>query len=401
MALRRTIKIAIRIAIAAGAVALAVVALRPDPIAVETVKVRRAPMQTVIEAEGKTRVRDRYVLAAPVAGRLQRIVLRRGDEVRSGAVVARIEPAPIQPLDARERAETEARIAAALARQREAEALVVRAETECGQARRERERAERLVESGDISRQEYDRLCDAEYSCLRTLDAVRFRASAAVSEVDAARAALLALERAGARDASPPVEVRAPAAGSVLRVIEESERVVAAGAPLLEVSNPGRLEIIVDVLSTEAVRIAPGAAMIIDGWGGDEMLRAQVRLVEPSAFTKVSALGVEEQRVYVIGDLMDAPGRLGDGFRLGAKIVVWEGEGVLQAPQSALFRRGDGWAAFVADAGRARLREVATGRRGGFDMEILGGLQEGEDLIMHPSGRLVDGARILIRAAAF
>jgi HlyD family secretion protein len=190
------------------------------------------------------------------------------------------------------------------------------------------------------------------------------------------------------------IDVRAPVAGHVLRVHEESERVVLSGAPLLELGDPQAIEIVVDVLSADAVKIRPGAELWVEDWGGDRPLRATVRRVEPSGFTKVSALGVEEQRVNVIGDFADTPDGLGDGFRIEARIVVWQADDVLRVPSSALFRHGDGWAVFVMDGGVARRREVEVGARGPFEAELRGGLEEGESVVLHPSDRLGDGVRV-------
>jgi HlyD family secretion protein len=215
--------------------------------------------------------------------------------------------------------------------------------------------------------------------------------------VEAARAALLVGGggEAGVPAGSPAViDVLAPTAGRVLRVYEESARVVAVGSPLLEIGEPADLEIVIDVLSADAVKIRPGAEMRLEAWGGDEALRARVRRVEPSGFTKLSALGVEEQRVNVIGDFVDPPGALGDGYRLEARIVVWSAADVLRAPASAIFRRAGDWHVFAAADGRAVLRRVEIGHRGADAVEILGGLEEGERLVLHPTDRIADGVRI-------
>jgi HlyD family secretion protein len=369
------------------------VALRPTPVRVEVSQVKSGPLTVTVDAEGKTRARDRFVVAAPVTGRLARITLHRGDAAAEGAVVARIEPLPMAPLDPRQLAEAKARVAAAEQLKHEAEAGVERVRAECEQARRELARAEKLVETGDVSRQEFERARSAEQTCRQQLEAARYRASAAASEVEVAKAALLAVERAGQSGGTATVLVRAPVGGRVLRVAEESERVVMAGAPLIELSNP-TLEIVVDVLSSDAVKVKPGAAVSVEGWGGEQSLPARVRLIEPSGFTKVSALGVEEQRVNVIADFVEPHVPLGDGYRVEVKIVVWEKLDALKAPTSALFRRGEDWAAFVVENEIARLREVQAGRRTPFEAEILGGLKEGEEVIEHPPNELKDGARV-------
>jgi HlyD family secretion protein len=190
------------------------------------------------------------------------------------------------------------------------------------------------------------------------------------------------------------IELRSPVDGKVLRVVEESERVVQGGTPILSVGEPGRLEIVTDVLSTDAVNIRPGALVLLEGWGGDHPIRARVRLVEPAGFTKISALGVEEQRVNVISDFVDPPGPLGDGYRVECKIVTWTGQDVLKVPLGAVFRRGQGWGAFVVDAGRAKLRDIKIGHRNESEVEILSGLTEGQKVILHPSNALRDGTRV-------
>ena len=384
--------------LALGAAAAIYVALRPGPMRVETATVVCGPMAATIDGEGKTRLHDRFIVAAPVAGRLSRIELHRGDPVASGAVLARIESVPLQPLDPRQTAEARARVAAAEHLTSEAAAVVERARADCEQARRERERAERLVETGDVSRQEFERLRNAEQTCRRQLEAAAARARAAASEADVARAALLALEQAGRSSDAALVTVRAPIRGRVLRVLEESERVVPAGTPLLELSREAgerALEIVVDLLSTDAVRVRPGMPMQVDGWGGERPLDAIVRLIEPSAFTKISALGVEEQRVNVVADFTSPTESLGDGYRLEARITVWERPDALKVPAGALFRRGAAWCVFVVENGFARTREIDLGHRNAAEAEVLRNLKEGERVILHPSNQLAEGARVI------
>jgi HlyD family secretion protein len=371
------------------------IVLRPSPIRVEIARVRRAPMRVTVNAEGKTRARDRFVVAAPVSGRLARINLRRGDAVRRDEVIARIDPLPMGPLDPRQLAEAQARVAAAEQLKHEAGAVVERVRADCEQARRELERAEKLIETGDVSRQDFERIRNAALTCQQQIEAAKHRARAAASEIEVAKAALIAVERAGQSGASAAVFVRAPASGQALRVVEESERVVMAGAPLVELSNPS-LEIVIEVLSVDAVKVKPGMPVLIEGWGGEQALKAHVRLVEPSAFTKISALGVEEQRVNVIADLIEPDAPLGDGYRVEARIVIWETNGALKAPLSALFRSGQRWNAFVAENGQAKLREVETGHRADFEVEVLSGVGEGEIVIAHPSNLVADGVRVSV-----
>ncbi|MFN0085393.1 MAG: efflux RND transporter periplasmic adaptor subunit [Blastocatellia bacterium] len=378
----------------AGIVALIAYSFRPTPINVETAQVERGLLRTTIDAEGKTRVRDRFVVASPIAGKLTRISLRHGDAVKRDQVVASIEPLPMAPLDPRQRAEAGARVATAEQMKREAETGIERIRTECQQADREFARTGKLVETGDLSRQEYERARNASQTCRQQLEAATYRARAVASEVDVAKAALIAVERAGQSGKSAPVLVRAPVNGRVLKVVEESERVITAGAPLIELSNSS-LELVIDLLSADAVKVNPGASVLIEGWGGGQRLQARIRLIEPSAFTKVSALGIEEQRVNVIADFLDPGVPLGDGYRVEARIVIWESNEALKIPMSALFRQGEAWNVFVVENGMAKQSAVEPGHRSAFDVEVLRGLQAGENVIVHPAKEIADGMRVI------
>jgi len=380
-------------------VGLAVLAFRPAPVLVETARVERGDVRVTIDEEGETRVRDRFVITAPIAGRVARIDLHAGDRVEQGTVVARMNPLPLDP---RSRAEAAARLDAAEAARREAEAQVDRARAASEQARRSADRARRLGAVGTIGKEERELSELNETATQKELEAARFAAQAATFTLEAARAALLAPGseggsawlRACEHDSAGCLEVRSPVAGVVLRVPQESERVVPLGTPLLELGDPSALEIVVDILSTDAVMVRPGAVVRLDEWGGADALTARVRLVEPSGFTKVSALGVEEQRVNVIADFVTPPGRIADGYRVEAHIVVWEDSDVLKVPTSALFRRQGAWCVFVIDAGRARRRPVEIGQRSGNDAEVRGGLEAGDTVIVHPSDQVDDGVRV-------
>jgi HlyD family secretion protein len=346
-----------------------------------------------VDGEGKTRVRDRYVVAAPVAGRIQRITLRRGDAVEKGQVVALIETLPLTPLDPRQRAEAIARVNAAQDTKREVDRMIERSRAIYDQARRDCDRCEILARSGDISRQELEKAQTEVATSFREYEAARSRAESAAHEVEVASAALLAADQSPS-PATAIVKVQAPVRGRVLRLVEESERVIAAGAPLVELSNPSMLEVVIELLSTDAVKVRPGALVLIEDWGGTESLEARVRLMEPSAFTKVSALGIEEQRVNVVADLPRASTELGDGYRVEGRVVVWEAENVLQVPVSALFRRGESWSLFVVENGEAHLREVEVGQRTPFAAEIKSGLAEDATGIVHPSNQSSEGVRV-------
>ena len=378
------------VAAAAGIVFL----FLPSPVDVDVAPVTSGPMMVTVDEDGETRAQDRYVVSAPVAGRVSRIELREGNPVKQREVVARIWPLP---LSARERDEQLARIASSQALKKEADEQVRRAETEQEQAMRERNRVAQLVRDGFVSPQAAEKAIVAEITSANALDAAKFRARAAAAELRAAQAAKLAISATPGSRAV--VKLESPVAGKVLRIPERSERVVSAGEPLLIVGDAEDLEIVIDFLSTEAVNIKPGMLVLIEGWGGEQPLQARVRVVEPYAFTKISALGVEEQRVNVIADFVGSHDVLADAFRIEARVVIWQAADVLQAPASALFRRQNGWAAFVPENGRARLRTVETGRRTAFDVEVLGGLQAGEHVILHPSNDIDDGTRVNIRQA--
>lgn len=360
-------------------------ALRPRPLPVETATAARGPLRVSIEEDGETRIHDRYVVAAPVAGRLERIALHPGDAVAAGTEVARLDPLPLDP---RSREQAEARLAAAEASQREAGALVRRESAALDQARRTRQRLERLATEQVIADDELDAARTAERAAASDLEAARFRSRAAAFTAENARAALLESGAAGA------VPVLAPVDGRVLRLCEECEKVVAAGTPLLELGDPADLEVVVDLLSSDAVQVRPGAPMLLDPGAGGERLRARVRGVEPSGFTKVSPLGVEEQRVNVIGDFAESPAGLGDRFRVEAEIVLWEGRDVLKVPAGALFREGTGWAVFAIEDGRARRRSVKVGHRNPDEAEILAGLEPGDAVIVHPSDAVDERVRV-------
>jgi HlyD family secretion protein len=391
--MKRVFNILVWLIVIGIAVALIVLWLRPKPTRVDTAKAVRGSLQVTVDGEGRTRVRDRYIVASSVAGRLRRITLRRGDSVQQDQLIAQIESLPLSPLDPRQRAEARARVNAAEDAKRESEAIVERAKASYEQARREFERCERLTNAGVISRQELERAKTAMEVRVREYDAAKSKSETSGHEVEVARSALLALDKSQ-RQAATTVQIRAPVSGRVLRVIEESERVVSAGSPLVELSNPSSLEVVIELLSTDAVKVKPGALVLIERWGGDTVLQARVRLVEPSAFTKVSALGVEEQRVNVIADFAEAVKTLDDAYRVEGRIVIWENENVLKIPSSALFRRGDDWNVFIVEGGKAYRRQVELGQRTPFDAEILGGLEDDAQVIVHPSNEIVDAMSV-------
>lgn len=368
---------------------------RPQPVDIVTLK--RAPLTVTVEDEGKTRVRDRYQVSAPVAGYVRRIELRAGDAVANGQVLAVIEPARSVALDPRTRAQTQAQVSAAGAAlavaQENARAAAAAAEL----AQQERVRAESLRQSNFLSAQALETARSTETRAQATQQAAAYAVKVARFELEMARAASASTARLQASGAAEQLLVRAPVAGRVLRLQHESEGAVAAGQPLLEIGDPDTLEVEVEVLSTYAVKIAPGSKVILDRWGGDQAVQGRVRVVEPSGFTKISALGVEEQRVRVIVDITsprEAWAKLGDGYRVEARFVLWEGADVLQLPTSALFRKGAGWAVFVVKNGRARVVPVETGQRAGLSTQLLSGLDAGTEIVSHPDDRTSDGTRV-------
>ncbi|HEU4955600.1 MAG TPA: HlyD family efflux transporter periplasmic adaptor subunit [Gemmatimonadales bacterium] len=369
--------------------------LRPEAVAVETAAVRRGTLVVTVDEDGRTRVKDRYVVSAPLGGTLARITLHPGDSVSQGAVVARLVPVPAPMLDPRARSEAQARIAAARAGLSQAEVAIARAEAAYGFVRREAERQRTLIGAGATAQSTLEEAELAERMRREELASAAYGRRVAASELRMAEAALARLA-GNSREEFP---VRAPARGEVLRVLQESEGVVEPGTPLLEVGERDALEVVVDVLTTDAVGIRPGAPVRIERWGGDSTLAGHVNRVEPSAFTRISALGVEEQRVNVVIAL-DGPGAgavLGDGYRVEASIVVWEGRNRLLVPGGAVFRQGDGWATYVNDRGRARLRVIRPGRRSASEVEVLDGLKPGEQVVLYPTDNVADGVRVAQR----
>jgi HlyD family secretion protein len=391
--MNRTIKRVLMTLAAVAAAILVALAFRPKPVEVDAAEVVKGPLQVTVDEDGETRAHDRFTLAAPIAGRLSRIEFHEGDQVGPGTVLATISPLP---LDAREIAEIRARIQSAEARKREADELVARWESDHAQSARDLNRARQLAKERIIAQQEVEQAESKHTSTAKELEAAKFRVQAAAADVEREKAGLVSLE-AQQSQAGKLVSIRPPAQCRILRILEKSERVVPFGTPIVVLSNPSKIEIVVDLLSTDAVKVKPGAPVIIENWGGATPLHARVRTVEPYGFTKVSALGIEEQRANVIADFVDSPKGLGDGYRVDARVVIWESMGVLKVPASALFRVGQEWNAFVLEDGRARLRLVEAGHRNASEVEILRGLREGAEVILHPANDLKNDARVTVR----
>jgi HlyD family secretion protein len=390
--MKRIIKRVFMTLVAAVAVIFIALAFRPKPVEVEATRVVKGPLQVTVDEDGETRAHDRFTLAAPIAGRLSRIEFHEGDQVGPETTLATISPLP---LDAREVAEIRARIQSAEARKREAEEQLARWENDHAQARRELNRVRLLAKDRLIAQQEYEKAESKQASTSKEVEAAKFRLQSAAADVQREEAGLVSLE-AQQNQSGKLVVIRPPARCRILRILEKSERVVPFGTPIIVLSNPQKIEIVVDLLSTDAVKVKPGALVIIENWGGSP-LRARVRIVEPYAFTKVSALGIEEQRANVIADFIDSPDGLGDGYRVDTRIVIWEGAGLLKVPASALFRVGDEWSTFVIENGRTRLLPVEVGHRNASEAEVVKGLNEGAEVIVHPANDLKDGARVILR----
>lgn len=390
------------IGVAVAALALAAVgfAFRPKLLAVDTVTIARHGLESTVDADGRTRVRERYLVVAPVTGRVERITRVEGSLVRAGDVVARLTS---PPLDAQAVIGAQARVDAARALALEATAQVRVATAALDQRRRELSRAKRLAEVGGVAPRVVEECELAQLQSEEALHAATERARAADADVRQARSVLLARDVGGATT----VLVRAPAGGRVLRVPERSERIVAAGTPLLEIGDPASLEVVVDVLSSDGAMIHPGDRVRLAEWGGDAggeqmaPLAGRVREIEPAGFTKISALGVEEQRVNVIVDLDAVPRGIGDGFRVEASIIVWSAPDVIVVPRSALLQANGenrtGWTAFVIKAGRVESRAVRIGHVGGAAAEVLAGIGTGEEVVVFPSDQVKAGARVKTR----
>lgn len=396
--LAKWLKRGVWLVLALGLIGMIVAAFLPKPVPVDLVQAQRGQLRVTVDEDGRTRVMDRYVVSAPLTGNLGRIELDPGDPVQDGQVIARLVPLARPLMDAQTRAEAEAQVASSAAQLRQARATVERAEAAFEFANTNAARVRALAQHGSVA----SRTLEETELELRTrreeLTSARFGVRVAGHQLEMARAALGRVD--GENGDVEQMEVTSPIDGAVLRVIQESGGVVNAGTPLLEVGDPAHLEIAVDVLTSDAVHIEPGNRVIIERWGGEGALEGHVRLIEPSAFTRTSALGVEEQRVNVVIDL-DSPRaewqRLGDGYRVETRIVVWEEDDVVIVPASAVFRHGDGWAVYRYEGEVVHLTPIEIGRRNGLAVQVLGGLEEGDRVVAHPSDRVRDGVAVAPR----
>jgi HlyD family secretion protein len=388
--------------LAGAAVAVgAAYALWPRPVEVDVATVTRGPLEVTVDEDGKTRVRERYIVSAPLAGQLARIELQAGDAVEPGkTILTTIEPIDPSLIDDRTRAEAEARVRAAEAAREQASARIGEAREAHESVNHEFERAKALRRSQAVSQAEFDRLEHEQRRTAQAIRAAEFSLQVAQFELEMAKAALIRTRAVESSDSRERLELRSPVSGRVLRVFQESARVVEPGLPLIELGDPSEMEVEIDVLSSDASKIRPGAKVYLEHWGGERLLEARVRVVEPSGFTKISALGVEEQRVNVIADFIGPPEsreQLGDAYRVEARIVVWESPDVLKFPAGCLFRSGEKWAVYVVQRNAAKLRNVQIGKNNGQEAEVITGLEVGDEVALHPSDKIADGKSIAPR----
>lgn len=378
---------------AIAAAALAVVwALRPSPIAVETTTAIRGPLTASVVAEGRTRVKKVYVVAAPVNGELERIAVEPGDTVGHGAAVARLWPIAPTPLDARSRAEAEAAVTAARAAMMRAEAVEREAAGALAHADSQLATARTLSSAGAVAPNDFVHAGHEVEIRREAVDAARAALDTARADLQRAEALVAT---GPARPARPATLVPSPVAGRVLRVLRESAGPVTAGTALVEIGDTTNIEVVADLLTADAMEVRPGATATVRESNNSHGFAARVRRVDPAAFTKVSALGVEEQRVWAVLDLVGSPPPgLGHDFRVTVSIAVWQGQQVLTVPSTALFRTGDRWAVFAVRDGRARMTVVTPGRSDGTRTAIEEGLADGDTVVIQPSDLLSDGARV-------
>lgn len=371
----------------------------PQRVLVDAVRVQQAPLEVTVADEGKTRVIDRFMISAPVAGLAQRINLKVGDPVQRGERMLEIEPMHPTVLDPRQRAQAQARVSAAEATLRAAESRAAAAKTQADLAARDAARITKLCKGECASRQQQDRAVAQAQTARANQRSAEFAVKIAHYDLQAARTMLTYTDDHQSKKSDELIPVNAPVKGSVLRVMHRSEGTVTPGTPLLELGDPQALEVTTDVLSEDAIRIHVGTPVIYKRWGGSATLHGLVTAVEPVAFTKVSALGIEEQRVRVISDITSPRElwkQLGDRYRVDVHFILWRSEKVKQVPSSALFRVGERWAVFVIKDGRARRRFVELGHRSGLSAQVIKGLKVGDLVIAHPDSSIEEGTRVRI-----
>jgi len=376
---------------------LIIYGFKAAPVWVDVATVKRGPLSVTIEEEGKTRVIDRYIVSSPVAAYARRIDLKVGDQIKQGQSLMQLEPLPSAVLDSRSRAAAKARIEAAKSAFDASREQAAAAQAEHELAQLEYNRIVNLCKVQCASKDEEDQALTKLRSSQAYEQSAQFAADVAHHQLEAAQTALA---YAGTTNGEHQLTIASPINGSVLKIVRESEGVVGAGEALIEVGNPTQLEVEIDVLSSDAIRILPGTKVLFERWGGVEALQGQVRTIEPVGFTKVSALGVEEQRVLVIAELTSAPEqwqRLGDGYRVEASFILWQEDDVLTLPASSLFRFKEGWAVFVIEGDSAKRTKVELGQRNGLTAQVLSGLTQGQQVVTHPSEAVDDGIEVQVR----
>ncbi len=387
----------------AAIVGIIAYAALPKPVPVDLVPVVRGAMEVTVDEDGKTRVRDRYTVSSPLGGRLFRIELDPGDRVEAGkTLVAVLEPAVPDFLDVRTEMQLEAHVKAALASRDRAIQTLEKARVDHRYAVTSLGRLQQAHGKRAVSRQDLEDAEARERMAFKEVEAARQGVQVAEFELEQARASLHFRKTTSPEgEGRARFEVFSPISGSVLRILQESEAVVAAGAPLLELGDLSDMEVEVEVLSSDAVRIRPGARVMLERWGGGDPLQGRVRRIDPSGFTKISALGVEEQRVFVVVDFVDPPDRwqlLGDAFRVDARIVVAEAGDVLKIPTGALFRQAGEWSVYAVERNKAVLRRVRIGLRNDLEAEVIEGLEENDQVISYPSDRIKDNVSVTPRS---
>lgn len=380
-------------------VALIAWGLWPKPVVIETGTVARGPLTVRVSEEGKTRVRNRYVVAAPVAGKMRRLPFKPGDEIKAGeTLLTTIEPAITPLLDPRARAQAEAVVSMREASRKQAAETLEARNAALKMADADRDRMRAVTRAGSLSESDRDKMeADADMKAAE-VRAAEFSLQVIDYELAQARAALA---RPEADTAGNLVEVKSPVSGRVLKVMQESETIVTPGTQILEIGDPADIEIEAEILSRDAVSIKPGDSVEVEQWGGETALKGRVRRVEPAAFTKISALGVEEQRVIVLSDLVDIPEAakgLGDRYRVEVRVATWHSDDVLVVPAGALFREGNMWKTYLFKNNTATLTPVEAGHSDGRFTEILSGLSAGDELLLHPPDTVKDGTPVIKRA---
>lgn len=390
-------RITIGLVVLAGVAAL-VWALRPQPVPVSLTEVQAGAFEETVREEGRTRLRETYTVSAPIAGYLHRVALEEGDAVALGDTLFRLEPLPTPALDARSREQARENLAAARSRLQSAEANLENLRAEARFAESEYRRHQELFDRGAVSATELERMVTMRDRARSAVRAGESAVEVARSEIESARVVLDIASGQMPESEADTLSVRSPAEGVVLERHRCCEGTIGAGEPVLVVGDLDDLEVQVDLLSMDAVRVVPGMRVRLTDWGRDTALEASVRRVQPFGFTKISALGVDEQRVPVILDLDAVEARMAGlavGYRVEAEFLLWEGDDVLQVPTSALFRDRGEWSVFVVADGRAEPRRVELGRRSGFTTQILAGLEAGEWVVTRPGDRVQAGTRVV------